>query len=174
MLNSQDLQSCSLQGDEFCASLYPRVALVSHQKGWWWPLTFVVIAAGSAALPNVISIPLLSCLPALLCHQPGQNLSQNDTSDPRLKGFILWVLLVLSHEIHPEDLVGDQTFAYLLNTTILKEKSWNGMGGGALFVLKMESEIRSDISTSTPYRRGNPGSWGVWASKASFVWEWLI
>lgn len=107
--------------------MYPSVALVSHQKGWWWPLTFVVIAAGSTALPNVSSIPLLSCLPALPCHQPGQNktgnLSQNDTSDPRLKGFILRVLLVLGREIHPEGLVRDQTSTYLLNATILKEKS---------------------------------------------------
>lgn len=56
----------------------------------------------------------------------------------------------------------------------LKRKGLRQGGGGALFVLKMESEIRSDISTSTPYRKGNPGSWGVWASKASFVSEWLI
>ena len=117
-----------------CASLYPKVALVTHKKSWWLPLTFVVIAGGSVALPNVTGIPLLSYLPALRRHQPGQNktgnLSQNATSDLRLKGFILWVLLVLGHEISPKDLVTDQTFIYLLNATILKEKSWNGVGVG--------------------------------------------
>ena len=117
-----------------CASLYPKVALIAHQKSWRLPSPFVFIAGGSVALPNVTGIPLLSCLPALQCHQPEQNktgnLSPNAPSDPRLKGFILWVLLVLRHEISHEDLVTDWTFLYLLNTTILREKSWNGVGVG--------------------------------------------
>lgn len=90
-------------------------------------LSVCCYCGGSVALPNVTGIPCLSCLPALRRHQPGQNktgkLSQNATSDPRLKGFMLQVLLVLAHKISPKDLVTDRTLIYLLSATIVKEES---------------------------------------------------
>lgn len=132
-----------------------------HSPEGWLPFIFFVIAGGSIALRNVTGVHLLPCLPALRHHCPGQkkaeDLSQNATSDPRPKGFILWVFPVLAHKISPKDLVTEQRFVHLLNATILKEKSWNGVGVGLCLFKKWNLRLDLTFLHPPPTEEGTQG-----------------